>query len=230
MTIFLAIVVFGILLLVMDIRVNDTIILVGMSNLGKSFWAPKLVPFGYKLVSIDTLILERLRPLLEDLGYTVDMDGMAEWMGQPFDERYLRNSALYLKYERREMWRVVYSIALDEKIVVDTTGSVIYTGRFLLWTLRLLSNMVLLDAPEGHEEVLYQQYLKERKPVYWGDKTYTPLQNEEPMAALARCYPRLLATRERRYYRLAHRRLPYSVIRKPDFTEKDFLYLAQNAA
>lgn len=197
----------------------------GMSGLGKSRWSLQLEALGYARVCVDDEIEKLLGPYLVSQGYSGIAD-VSKWMGQPFDERYKRNAALYLKYEKQVMWQVVRRIIRGEKLVVDTTGSVIYVGWPILLLLWLFATIVLLDAPESHQEVLFEQYVADPKPVLWGNKTYRPYWGEEPMAALARCYPNLLKTRNKRYRRWAHSTLYYDELRVPGFTARDFLLRA----
>ena len=210
-----------ILMWVLGIK-DVSLILIGMSNVGKSHWAPLMQAFGYRRVCIDDEIEERLGPYLIEHGYRGIQD-ISKWMGQPYEPQYPANSALYLKYEKREMWKVVWRILNGEKLVVDTTGSVIYTGWFLLFILRLIAQVVLLDAPESHQDELYRKYIEEPKPVLWGDNAYAPITKEKPMEALARCYPNLLKTRNKRYRKLVRVTLGYFELRAPSYTSSDFL-------
>ena len=139
------------------------LVLVGMSNVGKSVLAKKLKELGYILVCVDDEIEKYLAPYRTSQGYT-GTEGVSLWMGQPYDERYATNSALYLRFERKVMWSVIWRIMSGEMLVVDTTGSVIYTGWLILLMLRLLSTVVLLNAPVSMLEELRENYFLNTKP------------------------------------------------------------------
>jgi hypothetical protein len=170
----------------------------------------------------DDLVEAKLKPFLEWKGFK-GVDGVAAWMGQPYEPQYPRNSALYLNEEAAVVKEAIRRMQeSDERLVIDTTGSVVYLGDEILGALRGLSTVVLLDAPEGHQEILYQKYLAEPKPVIWGD-VYHPLHGEDARTTLARCYPLLLKSRNELYRRHAHIVLGYDVVRAPAFDGQRFL-------
>lgn len=109
-----------------------------------------------------------------------------------------------------------------ERLIIDTTGSVIYLEEKIMGALRELSIMVLLDAPDNLQQELYRKYLLNPKPVIWGD-AYQPLLDENPKDALARCYPLLLKNRSAMYRSHAQVVLNYDKIRLPEFTGQKFL-------
>lgn len=203
--------------------IHGSLVFIGMSNLGKSHWAEKLETLGYVRVWADNEIKKNLGPSLPMEGHNTVEEAMAEWMEQPFGDNYPKNSAIYLKHEKQVMWSAIWRMLKGEQLVVDTTGSVIYCGWLILFLLRLLGTVVLLDAPEGHEEVLYQEYLVGKKPRIWGDGTYAPMPGEDPWVALARCFPNLLKTRNFRYRPLAHVVLDYFELRAPGFGLNELL-------
>src|SRR3989344_3211611 len=88
---------------------------------------PMLEAIGFTRVCVDEEIEKRLGPILTELGYH-GTRGMAEWMGQPFEPQYHENSTIYLEHEIAVMWKVIGRLGQGEQLVVDTTGSVIYTG------------------------------------------------------------------------------------------------------
>lgn len=199
-----------------------SIVLIGFSGTGKTPWGQYLAAAGYVLVCVDAEIEKMLGPHLTSLGYT-GTSGMEKWQGQPYDARHARNSALYLKYEKQVMWRVIWRMLKGEKLVVDTTGSVIYTGWLLLKILHLVSTFVLLDTPESRLNDIRQKYFDDPKPVLWKDRTFIQHVGEKGVDALRRCFPDLLRTRNVRYKKLAHVTLDYDVIRQLSYTVDHFL-------
>jgi len=61
-------------------------------------------------------------------------------------------------------------------LVLDTTGSVIYTGNHLLHRMRKLMTVVYLAATDAEQKLLIERYLNDPKPVLWrGVKKLSPL-------------------------------------------------------
>lgn len=203
---------------------SASVVFVGMSGVGKTVLSEKIESEAHSFtrVGCDDLIEERIRPELEGLGYKGIHD-VAKWMGQPFDTRYMKNSATYLSHEKEVMMGVIARLRKGEKLVVDTTGSVIYTGETVLRELKKLALIILMDAGAGHQDGLYKKYIAEPKPVIWGDNAYRPRKDEDRIAALCRCYPELLRARNVRYRNLAHSFVDFQYFRKPEFNIQKFL-------
>ena len=197
---------------------------VGMSNVGKSYWRRKFEAASYRTICCDDEIERRLKPFLEAKGF-VGIHDVAKWMGQPFDPQYPENSALYLKFENEVMDETIDRLFRGQRLVIDTTGSVIYTDKRIQTLLRVHSTVVLLDTTEDAEKDLAKRYIEEPKPVIWGSGIYAPLPGEEPLQALCRCYPDLLSTRKEAYNNIAHVILDYDLFRSPGFRVKDFVRL-----
>lgn len=206
------------------------IVLIGMSNIGKSYWAKLLEALGYTRVSADVEIGRKLKRRFPGLDFS-DTEVMSNWMGQPTDTRYTKNAALYRKYEKQVMWSIIWRILKGEKLVVDTTGSVIYTGWLVLWVLRTLTTVVLLDAPSSLLEEMREKYFAEPKPVLWGEKgeIFVPFENEDGVVAMRRCYPNLQRTRNVKYHKTAHVVLSPVSFQKPGFTAYELMQCIREA-
>lgn len=198
--------------------------LIGMSGTGKSYWAKKLETKNFKRFCIDDLIEEKLGEELKNLGFNGISD-VAKWMGQPFDKQYPTTSKRYLDLEQEVLDNVLQSIEKvndQENIVIDTTGSVIYLHPSFLKKLSRLTTVVFLETPESVKQQMYQLFLKEPKPLIWGNIFHIK-KNETENNALKRCYPELLAYRTKQYEQLADVTLDYFELRDPKFTIDDFL-------
>src|SRR5437762_762767 len=105
--------------------------LVGMSGSGKTHWGKKLARQGFTLFDANELLEDKLRDELKKVGYKGIRD-VARWMGQPYEKQYSKTSAQYLAAERETMMEILDYVEKrakpDEHILIDTTGSVIYTG------------------------------------------------------------------------------------------------------
>jgi shikimate kinase len=197
--------------------------LIGMSNVGKTYWSNKLKEVGFKVFSCDDMIEERLGIELKKLGYSGISD-ISKWMGQPFDERYLRNSKRYLEIEKEVMNRITDELIRKEndKIVVDTTGSVIYTGEDILKKLKKHTRIIYLEAPEKVKAEMLCRYIEYPKPVCWG-KSYNKMKNEDDIEALKRCYPLLLEFRSVEYEKYADITLDYFKLREKWLSADEFI-------
>ena len=115
-----------------------------MSGSGKSYWSEKLARHGFRRFCLDALIAQKLSAELRREDGSILTLG--EWMGFPFQEGYQRREDLYLSTEKQLMAETLDWIdenvctGLQEKnVVLDTTGSVIYTGDSILKRLRSLT-------------------------------------------------------------------------------------------
>ena len=152
---------------------------------------------------------------------------MGEWMGFPYESNYRAREAKYLAYEGEVLEDILTSLEaglphLDQNVIVDTTGSVIYTDPALLHRLRQQTTLVYLDTPPEVQGKMRLAYIDSPPPVLWRDK-FHQLPGESNEAALARSYPELLASRTRLYKQWAEVTLDYYKLRQPGFTVDDFL-------
>ncbi|HMQ54662.1 MAG TPA: hypothetical protein PKE64_15305 [Anaerolineae bacterium] len=197
--------------------------LIGMSGTGKSHWSSQLAKLGFKRFCCDDLIAAKLNSAL------IRPDGtrqsMGEWMGFPYESQYRACEAKYLAYEAAVLEEILSYMATPnpaEKIVIDTTGSVIYMAEPLLHRLQQHTTMVYLDTPLEVQEKMRLAYCTNPPPVIWLDH-FKPQPGETNQAALARCYPELLASRTSQYKLWADVSLDYYLLRQSDFSVRDFL-------
>jgi shikimate kinase len=196
-----------------------------MSGIGKSHWSSKLAKQGFRRFGCDELIAEKLKSeLTTSNGITRPM---GEWMGFPFEPGYGTRQQKYLEYEIEVMheildWLESASSAGDEKIVIDTTGSVIYTGQSVLERLHRQTKVVYLDMPLVVQEQSRIAYRQDPAPVLWLDK-FDQQPGETKEQALARCYPLLLTSRTTAYRNWADITLDYYQLREESFTTDDLL-------
>lgn len=194
-----------------DARIFESslaICFVGMSNCGKSHWSRQLKQqLQFHVVSVDDEIERAIEPELTALGYA-GIDGMAEWMGFPSDERFEVNQARYLGYE--ESITAATSPQKAVNSVLDTTGSVVYLSQGTIDRLQKEYLVVHLEASDDMLEFMTTSYFETPKPVVWGD-AYKPVDEETPNESLRRCYPDLLRERRKRYAAMSHVTIPASV-------------------
>lgn len=205
--------------------------LIGMSGSGKSYWSQKLQKEnGFKRFCCDDIIEQKFGNELKELGYA-GLQDVAKWMGQPFDPQYKENSSKYLNFEKETMNEILEAIGslnkCDEHLVIDTTGSVIYTGNSILQKLAQLTRVIYLDTPPIVQQEMYQLYLKDPKPVIWGH-SFCNAANESNIDALGSCYPKLLACRSKEYKRIADVTFSYNYLHNPNMNVNKFIETAKN--
>jgi shikimate kinase len=194
-----------------------------MSGAGKTFWAKKLAACGCPTVSCDDRIEDRLAPRLAAGGHT-GINGVAAWMGWPDSVTYCEREAQYLSEEIHVLDEVLTGLQRDRtcSLVLDTTGSVIYTGNNVLHRMRKQMTVVYLAASEQERQLLIERYLSDPKPVLWRG-AFVAKRGEAPRETVARCYPTLIEARRRSYEALAHTTLAVSELRDTTIDAEKFL-------
>jgi len=216
----------------MDGRTNTErplrLALIGMSGAGKTFWTKKLAVSGYHTVSCDDRIEQKLAPRLAADGYA-GINGVAAWMGWPDSARYIGRESEYLAEEIHALDEILTELGKQpqKSLVLDTTGSVIYTGNNLLMRLRRQMTIVYLAASAEEQQLLIERYLNDPKPVLWRG-AFQPKPGERPRETVARCYPALMAARRQRYEALAHCTLQVAALRDAALDATAFLKMIQD--
>ena len=120
------------------------ITLVGMSNCGKTHWSKRLEEEGWTRIGCDDLIARRLLPLADQSGQEGGTS-LAGWLGQPCDVGFRDREKKCVEAEQAVMHEVI-ARAKNETgdVVIDTSGSVIYTDEATRQALRDLSCVVYL--------------------------------------------------------------------------------------
>lgn len=204
--------------------------IIGMSNSGKTYWSKKLEKMGFRYFGCDDFIEKKLRKELKRLGYS-GINDVAKWIGQPYEERYKINSQRYLKIEKQTVEEILShlnnELVNNKRIVIDTTGSVIYLGEKIMGLFKKFTTIINLDTPVSIREQMYQNYLKNPKPVIWGD-SFKIEKGQSRSEALAMCYPKLLTFRNEKYRNYADVTANYFLLRSENFTAEKFLKLFQD--
>jgi len=188
--------------------------LIGMSGAGKSHWTKNLAAHGCPAVCCDDEIEFRLAPALQSGGYT-GINGVAAWMGWPDSPTYAEREAQYLAEEIATLDQVLSDLEKhpQRELVLDTTGSVIYTGNNILLRLRRQMTVICIAASADEQQLLIQRYLQDPKPVLWRG-AFQPRPGETPHDTVARCYPALIAARRQSYEALAHLKVATASLRE----------------
>lgn len=202
--------------------------LIGMSGAGKTFFTRQLAAAGHPAISCDDKIEERLASRLASGGYT-GINGVAAWMGWPDSPNYAEREAQYLSEEIAVLEEVLNGLARspEKSLVLDTTGSVIYTGNHHLMRLRKLMTVVHLAASPQEQQLLIERYLGDPKPVLWRG-AFQPKAGETPRETVARCYPNLIAARRQSYAALSHCTIEVAQLRELPHEPEAFLELVES--
>jgi len=136
---------------------------VSARHFGPSDWRQA----GHRTICCDDRIEQRLRSRLESGGYA-GIHGVASWMGWPDNSTYAEREADYLAEEIATLDEVLTDLERNpsSELILDTTGSVIYTGNNLLRRLRRQMSIVYLVASAEEQQLLMQRYLGDPKPVF----------------------------------------------------------------
>ena len=203
---------------------------IGMSGAGKSHWAQKLAGAGFRVIGIDDRIEKKLAPELAAGGFR-GIGGVAAWMGWPDQRTYQERQQKYLECEIKSMSEALDEMQAsgEEGIILDTTGSVSYTGEQICRRMQTLTTVVYLAASRAEEELLIARYLSDPKPVLWGDR-FVPRPGESTPEAIARCYPELIAHRKKLYEHYAHRVVLMDYSRDADLSAREFLERIESQA
>ncbi len=198
--------------------------LIGMSGVGKSHWARRIESQGYRRIICDDWIAEQLGPLINpDEKSTLEL---ASWMGRPYQSGYAEAQSKYLAFETEVITNICAELEektkTDARVIVDTTGSLIYLKPQLIRKLQDLTHTVYLKLADSNPQTHYQTFLKDPKPVIWGDH-YIPMPGEDREASLARCYCELLTFRDKEYRRISDCTLDYSFHHNPQTSPKQML-------
>ena len=203
--------------------------LIGMSGAGKSSWAERLAAAGYAWLHCDALIAERLRAQF-DIGDGSVYD-LGAWMGFPYEARYDEREALYLAHEAAVLDTIADALSVTpaQNTIIDMTGSAIYVDSDVLARIKQLATIVYLAVSDSTQTRMLEHYLDSPRPVIWRG-AFEPRPGEAPAAALARCYPLLLADRDRRYRALSQVTLDDTQHRDPAYSVDAFLRAVAGAS
>ena len=129
----------------------EPLVLVGMSGVGKSFWARRLAEQrGFVRHDCDGEIGARLSSIVTPAAGEEPVHALGRWMGMPWSGGYAAREARYLALEEDVTRAALEATRSGSRPhVIDTTGSVVYLGDALLDGLRSRGRVVYLRTPEA---------------------------------------------------------------------------------
>lgn len=194
------------------------IILIGMSNVGKSHRAQDLEQnAGFTSKDVDAVIESKLREVMIADGISdMGIQAVASWMGSPHAAR-LEDRKKFEQAQRKylDLEAGVYSSigpVSKENLnnsVIDTTGSFVHCSKKVQNALARTGVVVYLSAEEQDYEDMLASYLEQPKPVVWGD-AYTEEEGEASEESIVRSYGNLLQLRHNGYAEVADVTMPKS--------------------
>ncbi|MBI2415170.1 MAG: hypothetical protein HYV33_00715 [Candidatus Kerfeldbacteria bacterium] len=201
---------------------------IGMSNIGKTYWSKKLQDLGFRHINCDDLIEKKLTPVLKELEYS-GIEDVSRWMGQPYEEKFFANQHKYVSFEKEVMEEIFSEIKNinNRNIIIDTTGSVVHTGKNITEKLKQYSMVIYIAGSEDMKEEMFKKYMEKPKPVVFGD-VYNQEQSGTQLQALSRCYRKLLNLRSALYAQCADVVIPREAIVN-DITVSQFISLIKHA-
>ncbi|MAT43635.1 MAG: hypothetical protein CL609_14955 [Anaerolineaceae bacterium] len=203
------------------------ITLMGMSGTGKSYWSQKMGTVGFKRYGCDDMISERL---LKKLNIeNKDTFEMHAWVGFPYEDTHAERAELYFETEIEVMQEIVDLLSkTDHKtnIVIDTSGSAIYTPPSLMEKLGHLSKMIYLAVTPEMINTMLNKYLQKPVAVLWNGM-FEQREGETISESFARCYPKLLSSREELYQKYSHQIIGPEIHRSASLTVQSFIEAIQ---
>jgi shikimate kinase len=127
-----------------------------------------------------------------------------QWMGFPYELLFNEHEAKYLACEKEVLIEILRDFEdrnnnSQEDVVVDTTGSVIYTGKETLRKLRRFTMVIYLSTPYGIQRQMLKAYLDKPRPLLWRN-IFIKKQDGTNEDTLERCYPKFLSARKRKEF------------------------------
>lgn len=208
--------------------------LIGMSGVGKSFWAAKFAAQGFLIIDCDALLATKLQSLVGQIGTSLEQIG--RWMGLPYQADFRQRELLYLACEMLILRDVIAQAkayaAHQTDCLIDTGGSIIYADPALLQRLRQYSTLIYLRIPQSQHQRMLSRYLEQPRPLIWNG-LFEQGANESLAAAFGRSYAQLLRYREQQYEKWSDVVLEYDYYREATLTVaqlvEDVLYAAEQA-
>ncbi len=200
---------------------NFKMTIIGMSNIGKTFWSKRLSEQGFKHIDCDKILEEKLEPELKKFGFE-GLSEIAKWLGQPYEKQFRKNEEIISELEKEIIRNILDGLENhNQNVIIDTPGSIIYTGEETCSELKDKTTIIYIEATPEMKEAMFQNFLKNPKPIIW-QNSYKKSENESEYDSLARYYPELLAYRTSKYEKYADIIIPYHTL-KEDMTTEEFL-------
>ncbi len=173
--------------------------LIGMSGVGKSFWAEKFHAKDYQVVSCDQLICEHILQKIDSNEKIISCLGT--WLGFPWQAGFNQREAIYLDLENEYMFDLSSKIS-ELPTLLDSTGSLIYCSSKTLHQVKSNFLVIYLKLSSEQTEKIISSYSSNPRPILWNN--HFPKELDTPTALEIKQQLKLLINeRETRYQDLA---------------------------
>jgi shikimate kinase len=150
---------------------------------------------------------------------------MHAWVGFPYEETHAERAKLYFETEIEVMQEIVDLLSKTDRqtnIVIDTSGSAIYTPPSLMEKLSQLTKMIYLAVTPEMINMMLNKYLQKPVAVLWNGM-FEQREGETITKSFARCYPKLLSSREDLYRKYSHQIIGPEIHRSSSLTVQSFI-------
>ncbi len=151
--------------------------LIGMSGVGKSYWAQKFELEGYQLVSCDQRICEHI---LHKIGSADEIiSSLGTWLGFPWQDGFQQREKIYRDLENEYMFEL--SGRMDpQPTILDSTGSLIYCSPETLKLVKDNFLVIYLKLTSEQQEKIIRSYSTEPRPILWNNRFPKELSSPQP--------------------------------------------------
>ena len=203
--------------------------LIGMSGVGKTYWARQLANMGFRLISCDDLIATHLAA---ELGRPISFRELNSWLGLPYEPGFKAREAQFLSFEVQTMRSILDDLKGDNgpsgDLVIDMSGSAVYGGPELFMELGRFVKIVYLAITPAVQQQMFERYARRPRAVVWQGQ-FRQEAGQTQLEALKACYPRLIAHRERLYESYCDVKLAHSTFHRANLTAAQFAQIMREA-
>jgi hypothetical protein len=142
---------------------------IGMSGVGKTYWASRLAGCGFSVIHCDEKLVETLahrtqRPFRS-------LPEVGDWMQLPYTTDFAQREEVYIAAETIVLEEIyaAYLLPADAtaRYLIDMGGSVVYLPPALLKQLKECLCIINLDICEAVYQTMLQAYLANPLPLIW---------------------------------------------------------------
>ncbi|MDP3764942.1 MAG: shikimate kinase [Nanoarchaeota archaeon] len=186
---------------------KHSIIFLGMSGSGKTYWSKKLAKkFKLDHVEFDELIgnSRELANLIKDFQGRDSAEKLGNYFGKPWNKYYKSKEKYFLSIEGKFL-----SKRYAPSTVLDLTGSAIYHPHQMR-KIAKTGLVIYLETNEEAQREMFRIFIRNPKPICWNN-LFKKRGKESNEKALKRCYPMLLKYRAKLYDKYADVKIPFEM-------------------
>lgn len=182
-----------------------SILFLGMSGSGKTYWSKKLAEkFKLSHAEFDELIgnSRELANLIKNYPGKDSAERLGNYFGKPWSKGYKSKERHFLSIEKR-----LLSGKYSPGSILDLTGSAIYhPGQ--MERIAKTGLVIYLETSKEAQKEMFRIFISDPKPICWNG-LFKKRGRESNGEALERCYPLLLRYRAKLYGKYADVKIPF---------------------